>query len=256
MLGKMIETIKLEELTSPDIEAAMEAGYSTVVFAVGSTEQHGPCLPLATDAILGDALALAIAEKLEKALRGPTIRLGCSDHHMRFPGTISMKKETLQSVVKDYVDSLVRHGFKRIVIIPSHGGNFGPLAEIADDLQRPYPEVKIITYTDLQGFLKVLMETSARLGVTPEESGAHAGESEVSMMMWTRGDLVKEDLIPEGTGYLGEFAEEETDKVFEEGIGALSPIGVLGSPTKAKKEHGKAYIEELASALVDYINSR
>jgi len=251
----MIETIKLEELTSPDIDAAMEAGYSTVVFAVGSTEQHGPCLPLATDAILGDALALAIAEKLEKALRGPTIRLGCSDHHMSFPGTISMKKETLQSVVKDYVDSLVRHGFKRIVVIPSHGGNFGPLAEI-DDLQSAYPDVEIIVYTDLQGFLRILLETSARLGVTPEESGAHAGESEVSMMMWAREELVKEDLIPEAAGYLGQFTEEETNKVFDGGIGALSPIGVIGSPAKAKKEHGRIYIEELASALVDYINSR
>ena len=255
-MRKMIENIKLEELTSPDIEAAMEAGYSTVVFAVGSTEQHGPCLPVSTDAVLGDALALAIAEKLEKALKGPTIPFGCSEHHMRFPGTISMKKDTLQSVVKDYVESLVRHGFKRMIVIPSHGGNFWPLAEISDDLQRAHPKAKIITYTDLQEFLKFLMETSARLGVTPEESGAHAGESEVSMMMWARGELVKEDRIPEAGGYLGSFTEEETNKVFEEGIGAISPIGVIGSPTKAKKEHGKAYIEDLASALVDHINSR
>ncbi len=252
----MIETIKLEEMTSPDIDAAIEAGYSTVIFAVGSTEQHGPCLPVSTDAVLGEALSLAIAEKLEKALRGPTIHLGCSEHHMRFPGTISMRKETLQSVVKDYVDSLARHGFKRIVVIPSHGGNFGPLAEIANYLQKAHPEVEMIVYTDLQGFLRILLETSARLGVTPEESGAHAGESEVSMMMWARGELVKEDLIPEATGYLGQFAEEETNKVFEGGIGAISPIGVIGSPSKAKKEHGRVYIEELASALVDYINSR
>jgi len=61
---------------------------------------------------------------------------------------------------------------------------------------------------------------------------------------------------PSVPSYLGQFTEEETNKVFDGGIGALSPIGVIGSPAKAKKEHGRIYIEELASALVDYINSR
>lgn len=248
--------INLAELTSPDIKDAIDSGYDTVVFAVGSNEQHGPCLPVSTDTILGDELALAVAKRLEGALKGPTVNVGCSEHHMRFPGTISMRKGTLQDVVRDYVDSLVRHGFKRIIAIPSHGGNFGPLAEIEEEIRRAHPEAKVIMYTDLQRFVGIIQETSAKLGVTPEESGAHAGEAEVSMMMWARGDLVVEERIPHATGYLGKFTEEEADKVFEGGIGALSPIGVLGSPTKARKEHGKYYIEDLASALVEYIESQ
>lgn len=252
----MIENIDLAELTSPDIKAAIESGYDTVVFCVGSNEQHGPCLPVATDTILGDELSLAVAKKLGNALKGPTINVGCSEHHMRFPGTITLGKETLQSVVRDYVDSLAKHGFKRIVVIPSHGGNFGPLVEIRDELQGAHPGVKVIVYTDLQGFVDIMRETSAKLGITPEESGAHAGEAEVSMMMWARGELVREERLPQATGYVGEFGEEEAKKIFEDGIHALSPIGVLGSPAKARKEHGELYLDDLATALVEYVNSQ
>lgn len=251
----MAGNIDLAELTSPEIKEAIESGFDTIVFAVGSDEQHGPCLPVSTDTILGDEISLEVARKLGKALKGPTINIGCSEHHMGFPGTITLRKETLQGVVKDYVDSLVRHGFKRIVVIPSHGGNFRPLAEISDDLQEAHPKAKIIIYTNLQQFVEILQQTSAKLGVTPEESGAHAGESEVSMMMWARGDLVREERIPNATGYLGAFTEEAANKVFQGGIEALSPIGVIGSPAKADKEHGKRYIEDLSSALIEYIKS-
>ena len=189
-------------------------------------------------------------------MKGPTVNVGCSEHHMRFPGTISLRKATLQNVIRDYVDSLVRQRFKRIVIIPSHGGNFGPIAEISTELATSYPEIKIVAYTDLQQFVEILKATSAELGVTAEESGAHAGESEVSMVMWARGDLVREDRIPEATGYVGAFDEDATEKIFSEGIGALSPIGVLGDPSKARKEHGRRYVEDLANALVDYVSTR
>jgi len=246
----------LAELTSPTIKSMIESGYDTLVFSVGSNEQHGPCLPVSTDTVLGDTLALAIAEKLGHTLKGPTINIGCSEHHMKFPGTVTLSKSTLQAVVKDYVDSVVRHGFKRVVVIPSHGGNFGPLAGISDELKEMHPGVKIVTYTDLQAFVAVLHETSRNLGITPEESGAHAGESEVSMILWAKGDLVVKENIADATGFMGAFTEEETQKIFEDGIGALSPIGVLGCPKKARKEHGERYIDDLATALVEYIGKQ
>ena len=248
--------IDLAQMTSPEIGAALEEGFDTVVFAVGSNEQHGPCLPVSTDTMLGDTLALSVAERLGGALKAPTINVGCSEHHMRFPGTITLSKETLQRVVKEYVDSLSKHGFKRIVALPSHGGNFGPLGEIGKELQRSHPDIKVIVYSDLQGFVGVLMKTSERLGVSPEASGAHAGESEVSMIMWAKGDLVREERIPDARGFMGEFDEETAQRIFDHGIGALSPIGVLGDPSGASGEHGRAYIEGLTSAIVKHINSQ
>ena len=252
----MPETVDLSKTTSPDIKKEIKSERDTVVFAVGSTEQHGPCLPIATDTLLGDALALSVAESLPNAFKGPTLNIGCSEHHMHFPGTISLRKETLHSVIRDYVSSLVRHGFKRIIILPSHGGNFQPLAEITSELQRTHEGVKIISYSDLQRFVSILHGTSKKLGITPEESGAHAGECETSMMMWMREDLVKEEKIPSAIGYMGEFNEDVTIRIFKDGINALSPIGVLGDPTKAKKEHGKLYMDDLVSAIVKYIKSQ
>ncbi|MFX0196045.1 MAG: creatininase family protein [Candidatus Hodarchaeota archaeon] len=107
----MTENIKLEEMTSPDIRTAIERGMDTIVFGVGSNEQHGPCLPVFTDAAVAEKLAYLVAQKLGNALKGPTITLGCSDHHMKFTGTISIRKETLQNVIKDYCASLTAHGF-------------------------------------------------------------------------------------------------------------------------------------------------
>ena len=248
--------IDLAKMTSPEIGAAIEKGCTTVVFAVGSNEQHGPCLPVSTDTVLGDTLALSVAERLGDALKAPTINVGCSEHHMRVPGTITLSSETLQRVVKEYVGSLSKHGFKRIVVLPSHGGNFGPLGEIGEELQGSHPGVKVIVYSDLQGFVGVLMKTSERLGVSPEASGAHAGESEVSMIMWAKGDMVRKEHIPDARGYMGEFDEETAQRIFEHGIGALSPIGVLGDPSGASGEHGRAYIEDLTSAIVEHINSQ
>lgn len=254
MVFELTENIKLEEMTSPNIKAAIERGMDTVVFAVGSNEQHGPCLPVFTDAAIAEKLAYLVAQKLGNALKGPTITLGCSDHHMKFTGTISLRKETLQNLIKDYCASLTAHGFRRIFILPTHGGNFGPIEEIKDELQKAHPNVQIIAYTDLQELINIEQNASIMQGISKEEAGAHAGEHEVSQMLWIRGDLVKTDKIPKATGFLGEFTEKETAKIFEGGIGALSPIGVLGSPANASAEHGKIYLEELTSAMVEYIS--
>ncbi|MCW4013105.1 MAG: creatininase family protein, partial [Candidatus Bathyarchaeota archaeon] len=85
-----MDTIHLEEMTWTMVEEAIAEGYKTVVMAVGSIEQHGHHLPLATDTYLGDVLATRTAEKLGKTLVAPTIRPGCSEHHLTFPGTISI----------------------------------------------------------------------------------------------------------------------------------------------------------------------
>jgi creatinine amidohydrolase len=75
-------------------------GFSTVIFAVGSNEQHGPHLPTFTDTLLGDAWANRVALKLGKTLQAPTINVECSDHHMAFPGAISLNPDTLKSLIR------------------------------------------------------------------------------------------------------------------------------------------------------------
>ena len=110
----------------------------------GSTEQHGRHMPLGTDAVLGDEIGWALADRLD-AFMAPTVRFGCSEHHLSFPGTISLSDETFQRIVTDVVASLSRHGFRRIVLLPTHGGNFKPLAEAVAEL-KPVENVKVIAF--------------------------------------------------------------------------------------------------------------
>ncbi|HWU31619.1 MAG TPA: creatininase family protein, partial [Marmoricola sp.] len=101
----------LDELTWPQVRAEQQAGRTTVVVALGATEQHGPHLPLATDALIGDHLAREIADRLD-AFLAPTVRIGCSSHHLEFPGTISLSEETFAGVVRDLLTSFARGGFR------------------------------------------------------------------------------------------------------------------------------------------------
>src|SRR5689334_2799680 len=115
--------LELDKLTWPQVKAEIDGGRDTVVLAFGATEQHGPHMPLATDALLGDHLARRLADRLD-AFLAPTLRVGCSEHHVGFPGTMSLSEETFHAIVADLVRSLARGGFRRIVLVPTHGGNF------------------------------------------------------------------------------------------------------------------------------------
>ncbi len=105
----------LAGMTSPEVRKEVGRGRWTVVVPFDAVEQHGPHLPLDTDALLGDRLGLLLAERLN-ALCAPTVRIGCSQHHLAFAGTISLKPETLKMIVRDVVESLAQHGFPRIIL--------------------------------------------------------------------------------------------------------------------------------------------
>jgi len=249
-----MKTIRMEEMTWPDIKAAIESGYATGVVGVGSTEQHGPHLPTMTDARIGDDLAELVARKLGRALHARTIDVGMSEHHLAFAGTISFKAETLRVILLDYVDSLARHGFTRIVFIPSHGGNFTTVRKAIEEACDAHPGIEVTGYTDLLGLTAFLNQASAEYGATPEESGAHAGENETSMMMTLEPDLVATHRF--APGYLGPAGEAEMKLVFEKGMPALTANGVLGDPRKASAAKGEAYLERLAEFLVREIGKR
>ncbi|MGZ8700865.1 MAG: creatininase family protein [Gaiellaceae bacterium] len=80
-------------------------------------------MPLATDTYLGTAIAERAARIAGNTLVAPTLRPGLSEHHMEFPGSLTLRFETFMAVIEDYCVSLASHGFTRIVIFPSHGGN-------------------------------------------------------------------------------------------------------------------------------------
>ena len=242
--------ILLEEMTWPEVQAALEAGYTSVVVAVGAVEQHGPHLPLLVDAARGDRLAVEVARRLGGALVAPTIRVGCSEHHMGFPGTVSLRRQTLEAVCLDYAVSLARHGFRRIYFVPSHGGNFGPLADMLDDLRDAVgPECEVFAYTDLVGFLAFWAE--AVRSVAPElveRVGGHADVAETSEMLCIRPELVRRDRAERG--HVQTFDAELAERIFREGFRTVTPNGILGDARGASAEIGERCIAAAAEGIV------
>lgn len=151
----------------------------------------------------------------------------------------------------DYTDSLVHHGFRHIIYLPSHGGNFSTVAETVKQQQLKYPEHKIIAYTDLLGFIGWFYEISQEFGITKEEAGAHAGENETSVILALNRDLVQTKRFQ--SGYLGTLGEKEVKIIMEKGMPELSESGVLGDPTKSTAEKGEVYLDKMADYLTFWI---
>jgi len=239
----------LDHCTWTDIKAEIESGRTTVVVAFGSTEQHGHHLPIGTDSFLGDALALGVADRID-AFVAPTVRLGCSEHHMSFPGTISLRPETLQAIAADVVSSLARHGFTRIVLVPSHGGNFHPIEEFAEGFAA-VNGVEVVAVTDMDGLMEMIAASSARQGHSAAVAGAHAGEWETSAMLHLKPGLIHMDRAVEG--YTGELPDTE-GKPFPP-LEELHPAGVIGDARPAAADAGESYVRDWIDLVVTSVES-
>lgn len=240
----------LFEMTRPEVEQAIAAGVDTVVVTFGSTEQHGLHLPLGTDAIWGEALGGRVVRALGNALLAPGLPIGCSEHHMDFAGSLTLSQETFRQVVADLCRSLAHHGFSHIVLIPTHGGNFAPLAKAVEAIRPELSEVNLIAFTDLMGFMDEIFRVGKSREVTPEKAGAHSGEFETSLMLTVRPDLVA--MHAAQPGYTGDQLKIAA-VVFEKGFRAATENGVLGDPRDASAANGQAYMDAMTDLLVRYI---
>ena len=246
------QDLLLEEMTWPEVERSIAAGFTSVVVAAGAVEQHGHHLPLLVDAARGDRLALEVARRLGNALVAPTIRVGCSEHHMAFSGTVSLRRSTLKAVCMDYAVSFARHGFRTICFVPSHGGNFAPLAEMLDDLcdaaVSVRPGCQVRAYTDLVGFLAFWKKAVAELA--PELAhrvGGHADIAESSEMLCIRPDLVRGELA--AAGHIGDFDDALAERIFRDGFRTVTANGVLGDARGMSREIGERCIAYAADGM-------
>lgn len=248
----MDEEIEIEKMTWEEIDDKVKAGWNTVVFGVGATEQHGPVLPLATDSIVGSYTALQVAKKLGNALVAPIIRVGCSKHHMDFTGTITLRPETLINLIEDYCTSLAKHGVKNIIVLSTHGGNISMVQQACQRMSEKLPDCNIVP-----------MRAADTL-FWPEELGPlgihHASYNEISYMLHISPQLVRKDkikLLPQADEY-PRILEDVKDKytyLFKKGVKAFSSIGawhhmgVFRDPKKANAEWG----EKLQNGIVENI---
>jgi creatinine amidohydrolase len=242
--------VKLDQLTWPEIRDQMRGGRDTVVIAFGATEQHGPHMALCTDRLLGEELTRRVADALD-AFAAPTVPFGCSSHHLAFAGTISIQDETFHAIVADVVSSLAGAGFRRIVLLPSHGGNLAPLAAALEKLDVP-EGVRVDAVTDLGVLASIPLRAAEQHGVPIGEGGLHAGEWETSMMLTVSPELVHMDRAE--PGFTGDPLQA-LDSLFSAGVDSISPNGVIGDPAQASAAHGEAYWELLTQMVLKAIGS-
>jgi creatinine amidohydrolase len=222
-----------------------------VILPVAALEQHGPHLPVEVDSRLGEEVAARTARKV--AARGqaivvlPVLWTGLSEHHMSFSGTVTLDFPVFSAMVEGVVRSVLRDGFKRVVLLNAHGGNENALRTITDDLT-PKLGVPIVQFTYWYAAavaIAKILETQGGL--------QHACEAETSMMMAVRPELVAEDRIPLAkVNMTPDIADVVGGGVYRwRAIGARSASGVIGNPEAASKEKGERLFDAISDALAD-----
>jgi creatinine amidohydrolase/Fe(II)-dependent formamide hydrolase-like protein len=239
----------LGELTWGEAKARIKE-VDLALLPVGSTEQHGPHLPLDTDSFDAEFLACEVAAacKEPRPIVLPLIPYGVSYHHMHFSGTISISNDTLTNLVYEVGMSAARHGIKKFVIINGHGGNVPALQNAA---QRINQNAHIFTCVDTGDTSDVDI---ARLIETPND--VHAGEFETSTALALRPHLVDirkaQKFVPEFSSKYLDFSSSRSVEWYAR-TEKISKSGVLGDPSKASKEKGEQIIRIMISNLVSFV---
>jgi len=241
----------LGELTWPDVKEFL-AVHDVAVVPVGSCEQHGPHLPIDTDAYDALWLSLRAAEKAQCALVAPPMYYGVSSHHMDFPGTVTLSPHTLEQLAYDVASSLIKHGFKKMLFENGHGGNTPALEAAA---QRIKADTNIFVAVDTVSLIPDFIEKFIE---TPYD--AHAGEFETSTTLANREKFVVKERIRKTRIKLPEskytkIGLKETGPRVSWGFRTkeISESGVIGDPTKASKEKGEAAWKLAIERLADFL---
>lgn len=244
-------------MTWPEVEGYL-ARSTGILVPIGSTEQHGPNGLIGTDAICPEMVALLVGEAVGAAV-APTLSIGMSQHHMAFPGSITLKPSTLLQVVRDVVESLARHGFDHVYFLNGHGGNIATLQSAFSEIwaagieprapgvadgteggapsEQPRPALRLRQRNWWSG---------RRVGALQKElfgdaDGMHATASEVSLSWFAHPDAVKQVEMSPKVAPRGPIRDAEDFR-------RRFPDGRMGSdPTLASVEAG----EKLCAAAVD-----
>jgi len=235
----------LARLVWPELEALLARGATTAVIALGSTEQHGPHLPFATDTLVADALAERFCARVPEAVRLPAVPFGCASEHLAFPGTLSLGPETLAAVLADLAASLARHGFRHVTVFSAHGGNARLLREVAPALARAAGDAAVHVLGGA-GAGPALLAEAARAGVSPAAAGQHAGELETSMLLALAPGDVRTARAEPGP----ETLPADPDSLFYPDLRRHAPNGVVGDPRGADAGRAAAYLDAWANVLV------
>jgi creatinine amidohydrolase len=246
--------MRLASLTWPEAREAIESNV-LVILPVGSTEAHGPHLPLDVDSHQVGHIAELVAERTG-ALVAPTLPYGYATTWMEFPGTMTFQADTYQQVLFELVSSLLEHGFRRVLILNGHRPNNTSVDVAArraiDALARDSEAtVTAVSYWE-PGAARVHALRRSRLG-----GMGHACEFETSVQLATRPELVKMDRLANvsppliGWDLVGPSEPARTYSRWP--APSAEHPAIFGDPTVASAESGRAFLEVVVDSLVELV---
>jgi creatinine amidohydrolase len=244
--------VQMSALTWPDAEA-LATQDAIGLIPTGAIEQHGPALPLATDCLIAEELARRIADRIdEPVVVAPSLPGGLSTHHIAFPGTVTLPEPIFEGVIDAYVEAFARMGIRRVAIISGHGGNLNFLGRYEAKHAEKGTDTRLIAHHDLQGYIDAMFTGARTEGFDPPPTDVHAGGVETSQGLALFPELVRE--FKDVDGYT---ANEDgwMQKMFEDGMKAVSPTGVLGDPSQAPAAAGEAIFTHHADDLARWITA-
>lgn len=230
--------IRLARLTPLEIR---EGGFDTAVLPIGATEWHGDHLPYSTDTLTADAVGERFAREIGTALLLPALDYGMSGHLMAWPWTLTLRPQTLELVVIDIAESLLRHGITRLLVVSAHDGNPPAVEQAARELQLRHG-MSVALFFGWQSLSRRLLA-----GVHDIDMD-HAGSSELSMVL----HLAPELAHPERVRDLPNQRMDEPVRVFGP-FSNVVPHGFSGQASKGNAAEGAAILDALAAEVGPFL---
>jgi creatinine amidohydrolase len=230
----------LQHQTWQEVESYLTRS-TGIIMPIGSTEQHGPNGLIGTDAICAERIAEAVGTAAE-AMVGPTIGVGMAVHHMGFAGTMTVRPSTLIAIIRDYVLSLTRHGFRRFFFVNGHGGNIATINAAFFEIYAEFEGAFGVRRDDellcrLANWWdgKALSELSKE--IFGDQDGSHATASEVAVTQFVLPETIKQAQIDPPKAPSGRFhGPADYRRRF--------PDGRIGSnPSLATPEKGQRFFD-------------
>ena len=242
---KNISSIRLDLKSWPEVEEYL-ANCKAIILPIGSTEQHGPTGAIGTDALTAESIALELGRKTG-ILVAPIQPFGMAEHHLGFPGTISLKPSTLLNLIQDMVLSLARNGFEKMYFVNGHGGNIATLKAAFQQIYGIALNQKMHVASRLRCkvaswfmFPKVFNYAKELYG---SNEGQHATPSEIALTLHLQPSLLeKQRPLPKAVSAGPIYNYNDFRQRY--------PDGRMGSePYLAKPNHGKIFLEKALSSL-------
>ncbi|NPA53048.1 MAG: creatininase family protein [Aquificae bacterium] len=234
----------LENLSYVEVEGYLSEK-DIILIPIGSTEQHSPYGLIGTDFITAEAIAREVGKRMD-ILVAPTLPYGMSQHHMAFPGSVTLSPETFILVIKDLINSFLSHGFNRIVFINGHGGNINSVNVAFEQLK----------YEGRRGIFKLISWfllpeiQEIEKALFGDKNGLHATPSEISITKYLRPkEFSTKAHVEKNIEKIETYwplNKDEFKKVYPDGR-------MNSAPWLAKEKYGKLIMEEAVKIIEEEI---